>query len=257
MKYTSKPVDFEKLKNEGKFSDRVKKYIAQVLLAAQVLGAVPALGGEPKVVEFDLHKYLTQEKDINNSKGRNQSEMLDRAVQNFGSRNEINRDNYEEFSNINKRRDNLFDEVLIRDFEKGKISYKNIDNYFTYSKEDILKMQKNGIRAFMLHSEDPQSFTKIYTASDLIEIQEFYEKHFSEIRDNHELSEKEKIIAATMVLKSLITYDYQAAEYGSRYASLATFTSRDQYSFMKYGTGICVAYADSMKIIGDMFRCRY
>jgi len=281
MEYTSKgKVDYDKMQEYVKkngFSERAKKYIIQALLGIQIMGAVPAFGNDVQATEYDLNtsngpqfeEVFERDNDLNKDildktvmdlgssgeiKGEsNVKDINSTVVGDFASRGSLDTGNLKEFedrthkaiANIVNRTRRVFDITTVNELTDELINESResgVPIYFrdqSKSKED--DMANIGANA-----------RNIYRADDAKMIKDHFEKYYGPIRDNTNLSQKEKFLAAMSVLDSLTTYDYAAAEQGTVYANNAEHTSRNQYSSIKYGQTVCLGYADSVEKICGM-----
>jgi len=256
MRYTSnEKLDLDEINKKAKstgFSDKTRKYLSSVLLGIHIMGAVPSFGNEVQATEYDLNTFngpqfeevFERDNDLN-------KDILDKVVKDFGSRGEIDRTNLDEFKNLNS---DAIGEKIDKAIATGTIDW--MDGIFSFSKAELQEAKQNGMEYYATFNPDnPRVISRngVYSIDQIIQIQEFFEKHFADIRDNPNLSEKDKVIAASMKLSSLMTYDYDALERGTDYHEATKLTARNQYGVINYGTGVCMAYAESMEIIGDMF----
>lgn len=244
----------ENVKRNG-FSDRTKKYIAQVLLAAQIMGATPSLGADGKTAtEYDLNNNLNQYGQIQSDE-QQKPNLEGMVLDAFTEMKDVDRTNLGEFS------ERAFNSVQQKRESDPWVHWVTDINDYTI--EDMLELKRSGQK--MVHFRDADSqhqpynitqegFTQAYSPDDMIMIKLHFEKYYGPIRDNPNLSQKEKFHAAMMVLQSLNTYDFQAYSPNkpTEYSEAAKLTSRGQYGSIKYGTMICGGYQDSVKKICDM-----
>lgn len=244
----------ENVKRNG-FSERAKKYIAQALLAAQIMGATPSLGADGKTAtEYDLNNNLNQYEQIQ-SEQQQMPNLEGMVLDAFTNMKDIDRTNLDEFS------ERSFESVQPKRQSDQWIHWVTGINDIVI--EDMLELKRSGQK--MVHFRDADSqhqpydvnqegFTQAHSPDDMIMIKQYYEQYYGPIRDNQNLSQKEKFHAAMMVLQSLNTYDFQAYSPNkpTDYSKAARLTSRGQYGSIKYGQMICGGYQDSVKKICDM-----
>ena len=248
MKYTSnEKLDLDEINKKAKstgFSDRARRYLASALLGINIMGAVPAFGNDVKVTDYDLNSSNgSQFEEVVNVNDINST-----VVEEFANREKLDIKNIEEFE---ARSSWVMENIMY-----GKeIIYINTVNDIT---NEIINKAKTSDTVIKIDNDYDYSYIKevnensYYTPEDATMIKEHFEKYYFPIRDNPNLSQKEKFIAAMSVLGSLTTYDYEATKRETAYANAAVHTARNQYSVIKYGKTVCTGYADSVDKICDM-----
>lgn len=267
MKYTSnKKIDFNKMvekRTKTGFSDKIKKNIAKILLAIQVISAVPAYGNTESVINSNHTVATVLTSESNQNEIDKKIIPIITTVSAYSDRANMDKENPEkyikEFENFNKERIELFEKIQ----ETGE--YSLLDNLSEFDEKTYNYMKENKIPILLPSSalkftkgEDGEEIPIIYeehlySADEVYKIKQFYDNHFREVLDNSNLNQKEKFFACMKIATHLYNYDYLA--FGSdnnEYMEASAYTSRNQYASIKYGETVCAGYADTLEILGGM-----
>lgn len=259
MRYTSEKIDFEKAKEIVKkngFSEKAKKCLGVLLLTAQIAGIAPNIANaytptnsqdfeiEYANIDDELHKVKLDTNLYNATVNQDYVDIddnlhevdlridnSDKVIDDYGKRQQIDRDNLEEF----KKRD--FDTVK-HNIDTSKEIPKINGGINDYTIEDMQKLKEKDHKVVILGNNDILS---AYYPEDMIMLKEHYEKYYAPIAKNTKLTQKEKFHAAMQVLNATTTYDHAAykPKESTEYSEAAQLTSRGLYSAAKYGTTIC------------------
>jgi len=252
MKYTSNgKLDLDEINKKAKstgFSDRARKYLSSLLLGIHIMGAVPSFGNEVQATEYDFSPQGPKFQEVfdYDMDKINALKNLD-IVDEYGERAEINRGNLDEFKDRST-------DGLLKKIPESRI-VNTFKSFSDITMEKLMEYEKAGVKLVGINNADGTlDLMNCYSPQDLMKIKQKIDKFFGPIKDNDNLSQKEKFIASMEVLRTLVKYDNEAYQPNNptEYTNAAEYTSRNMYSAMLYGETVCAGYADCVYQICNM-----